>query len=60
MLVNHLLKKKQIVQNRREAEHWRYIYQSEQNKACFQQDMIHEDFKGLPRTRAFDKVLRDK
>ena len=37
-----------------------HIYQNEQNKAFFQHNMIHKDFKSLPRTTAFDKVLRDK
>ena len=34
----------------------RYIYQSKQNKACFQ----HERFEDLPRTIASDKVLRNE
>ena len=37
-----------------------YIYQTELDKACFQYDMDHADFKGLTRRAASDKILRDK
>ena len=38
----------------------RYIYQNEQDKACFQHDITYGDFKDLPRRTAFDKELFDK
>ena len=38
----------------------RYIYQNELDKACFQHDMVYEDFKDLNRRTAADKVLHDK
>ena len=37
-----------------------YIYQNELDEACFQHDMIYEDFKDLNRRTAADKVLRKK
>ena len=37
------------------------IYLSnELSKACFQHDMIYEDFKGVTRRTTFDEILRDK
>ena len=38
----------------------RYIYKNELDKACFQHDMAHGDFKDLAKRTAADKVLRDK
>ena len=37
-----------------------YIYQIELDKAYFQHDTAHGDFKDLPRRTACDKMLRDK
>ena len=37
-----------------------YIYRNELDKACFQHDMAHGDFKDLKRRTASDKCLRDK
>ena len=38
----------------------RHIYQNELEKACFQLELAHEDFKNLPRRTASDTVLREK
>ena len=38
----------------------RYIYLNKLDKACFQHDMAHGDFKDIPRKTASDKQLRDK
>ena len=37
-----------------------YNYQSKLDKPCFQHEMAYEDFKGLPRRTASDKVLCDQ
>ena len=39
---------------------WRYIYQKELDKACFQHNMAYGDFRDLTRRTAADKFLRDK
>ena len=39
---------------------YRYIYQNELDKACFQHDMAYGDFKGLSRRTTSDKKLHDK
>ena len=36
-----------------------YIYKKELNKACFQHDMAHGDFKDIKRRTASDKILTD-
>ena len=38
----------------------KYIYQNELDKAYFQHDMAHGNFKDLTRKTASDKILRDK
>ena len=38
----------------------RYIYKKKLDKACFQHDIVYEDYKDLPRKTASDKVLCDK
>ena len=38
----------------------KYIYKNEHDKACFQHDMAHGDFKDLARRTVSDKILRDK
>ena len=38
----------------------RYIYRSELNKACFQHDRAHGDFKDSPRRTVTNKFLKDK
>ena len=53
-------KNKERIQKFKETEDSGYIYQKELHKGCFQHDMAYEDFKGLPRRTASDKVLHDK
>ena len=38
----------------------KYIYKNELDKACFQHDMAHGDFKDLARRTAADRILRNK
>ena len=38
----------------------RYIYQNELDKACFDHDMVYEDFKELTSGTASEKILRDR
>ena len=53
-------KNKERIQKFKEAGDTDYIYRNELDKACFQHDMAHGDFKDLARRTASDKVLRDK
>ena len=53
-------KNKERVQNFKETENINCIYKNDLDKACFQHDMAHGDFKDLARRTASDKVLRDK
>ena len=48
-------KNKEIIQKFKETGNSRYIYQNELDKACFQHDMAHGDFKDLTRRTASDK-----
>ena len=50
-------KDKERIQKFKETGDTDYIYKNELDKACFQHDMVHGDFKDLA---AFDRVLRDK
>ena len=54
------IKNKERIQNFKETEHSRYIYQNELDKACFQHDMAYVDFKDLARRTGSEKTLRDK
>ena len=56
--MNHLQKQKTI-QKFTETEDSRYIYQNEQDKACFSHGMAFGDFRDWNRKRTFDKILRD-
>ena len=38
----------------------RYIYQNDLGKVCFQNDKVYDNFEGLCRRIASDKVLHDK
>ena len=51
---------KERIQKFEETGVQRYIYQNEQDKACFQHEMAYADFKDLTRRTASDKTLRDK
>ena len=49
-------KNKERMQKSIETGNSRYIYQTELDKACFQYDMYHADFKDLTRRTASDKI----
>ena len=51
-------KYKERIQRLKETGNSRYIYQNEQDKACFQHDMVHGIFKDFPRWSAHEEVLR--
>ena len=51
---------KKRIQKFTETEDSRYIYRNELDKACFQYQMAHGDFKGLIRRTISDNILRDK
>ena len=53
-------KNKERIQNFKETGDISYIYKNELDKACFQHDMVYEDFKDLVKRTAADKVLRVK
>ena len=53
-------KNKGRIKNFKETGYSRYIYQNELDKACFQHDVVYDDFKGLNRRAAGDKVFHDK
>ena len=53
-------KNKERIQKLKETGDSRYIYENELDKACFQHDMVYEDFKDLAKRTAADKFLRDK
>ena len=53
-------KNKGRIQKFKKTGDTKYIYRNELDKACFQHDMVYEDFKDLARRTAADKVLRDK
>ena len=60
MLLDHLQKNKEWIQQFKETEDLRYICQNELDKACFQPDMAYGYFKDLRRITASDKIVRDK
>ena len=47
------------IQKLKETGNWRYVYQNELDKACFQHDMAYGVFKDLTRRTASDKIMRD-
>ena len=53
-------KNKERIQKCKKTGDSRCIYKKELNKACFQHDMAHREFKDLNRITAADKVSRDK
>ena len=53
-------KNKERIQKFKETGYTNHIYKNELDKACFQHDMAHGDFKDLARRTASDKTLRDK
>ena len=58
--MDHLQTNKERIQKFKEVKDSQYIYQNELEKACFEHDMAHGDFKHLTRRTASDKILRDK
>ena len=60
VLVDHLKKLKEKIQNFKQTGDSRYIYRNELDKACFQHDMADGDFKDLKRRTAADNVSRIK
>ena len=59
MVVDHL-KNKEKIQQFKEIEDSRHIYQNKLDKTGFQHYMDYGDFKDLPRRTASDKILHDK
>ena len=53
-------KNKERIQKYKQTGDSKYIYKNELDRACFQHDMAHGDFKDLKSRTAADKVLRDK
>ena len=53
-------KNKERIQKFKKTGDSRYIYRHELDKACFQHDMAHRDFKDLTKRTTADKVSRDK
>ena len=53
-------KTKERIQKFKETGDSRYIYQNKLDKACFQHDMAHGDFKDLTRRTVSDKIWCDK
>ena len=60
MLVGLFTKDKERIQKFKETGDSRYIYQEEQDKACFQHDMGYGDLEDFTRWTASDKILHDK
>ena len=58
--MDHLRKKKEIIQKFKETGGSQYIYQNELDKACFEHDMTYGDLRHLTRITVSDKILRDK
>ena len=52
-------KNKERVQKFKKTGDTSYNYKNELDKACFQHDMAHGDFKDLKRRTSSDKVLID-
>ena len=55
-----LTKNKEWIQIFKETGDTSYIYKNKLDKACFQHDIAHGDFKDLKRRTTSDKILRDK
>ena len=53
-------KNKEKIQKFKETGDTSYIYKNELDKACFQHDMAHGDFKDLKRRTFSGKILRDE
>ena len=53
-------KNKKRIQKFKETEDTSYIYKNELDKACFQHDLAHGDFKDLAKRTIVDKVCEIK
>ena len=53
-------KNNERIQEFKQTEDSRYIYQNEQDKTCFQHDIAYGGFKDLSRRTFSDKILRDR
>ena len=53
-------KNKERIQKFKQTGDSRYIYRNELDKACFQHDVAHGDFKDLTKRTAADKILKNK
>ena len=51
---------KERIQKFKETGETKYIYKNEHDKASFQHDMAHGDFKDFARITVSDKIFRDK
>ena len=54
------MKSKERIQEFKETEDSRYIYQNKLDKVCFQHSMAYGNFKGLTRRTVSDNTLHDK
>ena len=52
-------KNEESIQKFKETGDTSYIYKNELDKACFQHDMAHGDFRDLAKRTFADKTLRD-
>ena len=53
-------KNKKWIQKQKGTENSRYIYQTELDKTCFQQDITYKESENLPRRTASDKKIGKK
>ena len=58
--VHHLQKNKMKNTKIQRIKRFKIYLSNELDKACFQHDMAHRDFKDLIRRTASDKILHDK
>lgn len=52
--------KQEKIQQFKQTQDSRNIYQNQLDKTCFQHNMTHKDLKCLHRNKASDKALREK
>ena len=53
-------KNKERIQKIKETVDWRYIYQNQLDKICFQHDTAYGDFRDVARRTVSEKTLCDK
>ena len=54
------IKSNERIQKLKETWNTNHIYKNKLDKACFQNDMVHGDFKDLANRTVSENVLRDK